>query len=296
MGFFDKLFGRKESSVPSAQPPNGAASRLDHAEPGEKTPPSARRVLARARVIAALVGRATLEREVADGEYPAADNEAIRRRVLRWIRKSALTSELEPEESAFLNTPVGRSSPRAEIDASWRSEGLSVLLWALNRFELPRYDERAVEDIPVERIGFLASVARSDRLEAPLLRSDSEISRLASHLTIVSWRLTQFRVSRDSELYLHASQELADRAGIQEPMDFVGYLRGHPRFKEYWLDGLRFIDGDLAIGNRSIAAAGRDYVKTCTSIATERQIAAYWLQGDDEVYSRVSPATFLSAC
>ena len=125
---------------------------------------------------------------------------------------------------------------------------------------------------------------------------DCEISRLASHLTIVSWRLTQFRASRDSELYQQASRELADRTGIQESMDFVGHLRKHPRFEEYWLNGLRFIGGDLAIGEQSVADAPRERVKTCTSIATERQIAAYWLHVDDEVYSHVSPATFLSAC
>jgi hypothetical protein len=247
-------------------------------------------------VLAALVARATLEQEVAAGVYPAEENEAIRRRVLDWIGNSALTPELEPEESAFLSTPVGQSSPQGAINAVWRSEGLGVLLWALRRNELPRYDECTVDDLPAEKVGFLSSVGKADFLDAPLLRSASEISRLASHLTIVSWRLTQFRVSRDSELYVQASQDLAGRTGIQEPMDFVGYLRKHPGFKEHWLNGLRFIDGDLAIGDKSIAGAPRDHVKTCMSIARERQIAAYWLQGDDELYSRVSPDTFLSAC
>jgi hypothetical protein len=73
-------------------------------------------------------------------------------------------------------------------------------------------------------------------------------------------------------------------------------LRAHPSFKEYWLDGLRFIDGDLAIGNRRIADASPEEIKKCTSIATERHIAAYWLQGSDETYSKVIPATLLSAC
>jgi hypothetical protein len=79
-------------------------------------------------------------------------------------------------------------------------------------------------------------------------------------------------------------------------MDFLGYLRGHPGFKEYWLDGLRVIDGDLAIGGRSIANASHEEVKRCMSTVTERQIAAFWLLGDDDIYSKVDAATILSAC
>jgi hypothetical protein len=34
----------------------------------------------------------------------------------------------------------------------------------------------------------------------------------------------------------------------------------------------------------------------CGSIAQERQLAAYWLEGDNEVYSQVNTPTLLSAC
>jgi hypothetical protein len=263
---------------------------------GERAPPSPGRVLARARVLAALVGRATLEQEVAEGEYTARENERVRRNVLRWIKKSGLKRELEPEESEFLSIPVGRAREQSVIDAGWRCEGLAVLIWALERFELPRYDEGSVEVVPAEKIGFLSSIAEADLAAAPVLIPASEITGLARHITIVSWRLTQFRAGRDSELYPCANQQYPGRTGIQEPMDFAGYLRAHPSFKEYWLDGLRFIDGDLAIGDRSIADASRAEIKKCTSIATERHVAAYWLQGSDETYSKVIPATLLSAC
>jgi hypothetical protein len=79
-------------------------------------------------------------------------------------------------------------------------------------------------------------------------------------------------------------------------MDFVQYLRNHPVFKEYWLDGLRFVDGDLASGESSISGAIPENVQTYGSIAMERQIAVYWLQGDERTYSHVSPNTLLSAC
>jgi hypothetical protein len=244
-----------------------------------------------------MVGRATLEREIAEGEYTARENERIRRNVLRWIKNSGLNPELEAEEYKFLVTPVSRAPERDVIDAEWRSEGLAVLMWALQRFELPPYDRGSTEDLAMERIGFLSSVAEADRSEPPWLRPAREIDRFRSHITIVSWRLTQFRVSRELPLYQDALSRVgAGRTGIGEGMDFLGYLRGHPSFKEYWLDGLRVIDGDLAIVDRSIANAPRDTVKKCMSTVTERHIAAYWLLGDGEIYSNVDAATLLSAC
>jgi len=79
-------------------------------------------------------------------------------------------------------------------------------------------------------------------------------------------------------------------------MNLVKYLQQHPRFKDYWLDQPRLIGGDLAIGDRGIADAFPAEVDRCRSIAVERQIAAYWLQGDDETYSEVNASTLLSGC
>jgi hypothetical protein len=80
------------------------------------------------------------------------------------------------------------------------------------------------------------------------------------------------------------------------PWDLVGYLRRQASFREGWLEGLRIVDGDLAIGDQAIANAPAEKVQTCERVAEERQIAAYWLEGDDPVYSRVDPTTLLSAC
>jgi hypothetical protein len=191
---------------------------------------------------------------------------------------------------------VGQAREQSVIDSEWRSEGIGVLMWALGRFELPRYDESRVEDLPTERIGFLSPVADADSEEPAWLRPVSEIDHFRAHTTIVHWRLTQFRASRDSALYEHASQEFPGRSGVQESIAFVRYLQRHPSFQEYWLDGLQFIDDDLAIGGCGIAAASPAEVKKCVSIARERQIAACWLLGDDEFYSKVEPATLLSSC
>jgi hypothetical protein len=77
-------------------------------------------------------------------------------------------------------------------------------------------------------------------------------------------------------------------------MDFPGYLRQHPFTKPYWLDGLRFVENDLAIGDECVGDVAREVFENCRSTAVERQIAAYWLQGDERLYSRISASTILS--
>jgi hypothetical protein len=76
-------------------------------------------------------------------------------------------------------------------------------------------------------------------------------------------------------------------------MDFAAHLRAHPAFEEWWLDGLRLVGGDLALGGRSLADASPEDVQQCTAIAVARQVAASWLRGDEPVYSRVRPNTVL---
>jgi hypothetical protein len=209
---------------------------------------------------------------------------------------AGLDEELEPEERALLETPYGGADEGALVRAAWRAEGLGVLAWALQRYELPPYDRRVPEDDTVCKGGRLTvdsffAFLWDDKKQAPwesaALRPESEIGKYASHITIVNWRLTTFRMS----------PEQTKEAGIHpKRMDFVGYLRAHPSFKETWLDRVRIIDGDLAIGKRSIGHAPEEEVHQCMSIAVERQIAAYWLQGDNVIYSKVVPLTILTAC
>jgi hypothetical protein len=77
-------------------------------------------------------------------------------------------------------------------------------------------------------------------------------------------------------------------------MDYVGFLRAHPCFKERWLENLDIVEDDLAIRGQRITDSSVDAVHECTSIIAERSIAAYWMEGDDEKYSNVRAHTFLA--
>jgi tetratricopeptide (TPR) repeat protein len=276
----------------------------------EAQPPSAQRVAARALVLSAIVCRALLEQEHEAGIHEHADG---RTALLRWIEDLDLKPELEPEEFDYLAEPVGRVSPRQTIDGYWRKEGLSVLAWALGRFQLPRYDRPTDPDAVLQSLELLSAHDAAALRESARLRPAEEIRRFASHITIVHWRIRTFQLDPELVAPSVSFDVRGDRpvpkdegavlrkvassgTGIRESMDFQGYLRQHPRFQDYWLDHLRLIDGDLVIGDRGIADAFPPRVSECRSIAVERQIAASWLQGDDLTYSKVLPSTVLSGC
>src|SRR5262249_8443105 len=156
-----------------------------------------------------------LEQRVAQDGQPAKPSEQTRKSLLRWLEDAGLHGEWEPEEFKFISTLVGRAEVRSQINGLWRNQGVGVLLWALGRFELQKFDEVKVADVPVDQIGYFSPVAELDAADPPRLRPEAEIDRLASHLTLVSWRLTQFTVSRESELYRQASADYPGLSGVQ---------------------------------------------------------------------------------
>jgi hypothetical protein len=257
------------------QAPKSWWRRLLGARAPQPTPPSARRVAARALVLAAFVARAFVETQLKDTGNP----EETRESLLAWLHGLDIAGELEPQERAFLQAPLGRAEPQVVINAWWRGEGLAVLAWALDRFKLPPYDQPLpVPPVTVQdAVGLGAPDKARELLASAALRPVAEIDQFASHVTVVGWRLRQFGI-------------------IPGPMDYAGYLRGHAFFKDTWLEGVRFVNGDLAIGAQAIADAPAEEVVACRSAADERRQAAYWLQGDASLYSKVDPATVLSAC
>jgi hypothetical protein len=252
---------------PSLEPPDNTGKQSAE---GESSTPSARRVAARALVLAAVFYRARLESHTEN-----ADSERFRRKLLDWLNMIGIASELEQSERTFLETPLGRAEQQTVIDGCWRIEGLSVLAWALTRYELPPYDRSVDPLAAADGVGFLDTNAASDLLRSATLRPSAEIDHFAAHATIVHWRLRSFRLGT-------------------RKLDFPAYLRRHPFTKPYWLDGLRFAKGDLAIGEQCVTDVAEDVFENCRSTAVERQIAAYWLQGDNEVYTQVDQSTILS--
>jgi Domain of unknown function (DUF4272) len=237
---------------------------LEHIHPA---PPVARQVAARALVLAAVAARGDLERQ---------QNQTACHQPLAWLKGVGAASALEGPERAFLNSAAGRVEEKVVTAASWRREGLAVLAWALEQFELPAYDSPVVPpDAAHLSVGFQDPQIARELLARGELRPRAEVDQLAAQLTVVSWRLQQFAI-------------------MPGPMDLVAHLGKVSSSSDIWLKGLRIMDGDLAIGAQPLDQASAEAVQLCRSIAIERQIAAYWLQGDDPAYSAVQPVTLFS--
>jgi hypothetical protein len=115
---------------------------LLHRRRGERAPhapPAADAVALRALAIAAGCARAHLEAAATrEKKLPLDEAERHRAALAAWLESHGLLPHLSRAERAWVETPAGRLSEDALLDASWTAEGLAVLLWALGRVgELP---------------------------------------------------------------------------------------------------------------------------------------------------------------
>lgn len=230
-------------------------------------PPTPRRVARRACALAAVASRALLEQE--DPADPGV--EETRGRILNWVKESNLGDELEPDERKLLQSPLGRPPRGDVVGATWRLEGLGVLAWALGQAELPPYDGLVEPGVLLRAVHILDANGAIGMIESASLRPAAELRRLRERMFAVHWRVTDFRLKRAAMNF----EEFA-RIAWFGPLD---------------LDGLRLVDGDLAVGAHPIAAARADAVSTVSSAALERHLAINWLVGDAEVYSRTDVST-----
>ena len=56
-----------------------------------------------------------------------------RRDIVTWLKEEGLWDELSPSELAYVSTEL--PTKKQKIDTSWKSEGLIVLLWVLEKVE-----------------------------------------------------------------------------------------------------------------------------------------------------------------
>jgi hypothetical protein len=112
----------------------------------EVPPPDARSVARRALVLGALVERSVVE--AAMPQLPAKERAAAlaagstrSAETAKWLTREHLDAAVSAEERRLLKKPFGTWSAQERIDASWRSEALVSLAWALRIVDrLPAWD------------------------------------------------------------------------------------------------------------------------------------------------------------
>jgi len=229
--------------------------------------PPADRVARRALCLYGVALRGMTERDQGTPERL----EEWRAQLERWVDAVGIGSELEPQEWRLLKQPVAPPQSKELMDAEWLMEGAAVLVWALGRLELPPYDEQ-VDVAPLGRgLGYGADdKARAFVAEAKL-RPREEIERLSRQILGIHWRIREQNVRPGRIDFERVSQDA-----------WFGKLP---------LQGVRFIDGDLAIGAHPIHAAPAMDFKLCAMAVYRRHMAINWLCGDNPVYSKTDTQT-----
>jgi len=95
-------------------------------------------------------------------------------------------------EAALLSAPFGSAQRQALVNASWRSEALAVVGWALQRSSLPARDTQGDPSLVADELGFL-----KDRtvLDLPRLRTAAELADYSNVAFSVHWRLRDFSIN-----------------------------------------------------------------------------------------------------
>jgi hypothetical protein len=189
--------------------------------------------------------------------------------MLEWIARHPLKGEFEPAEWSLVAAPIGKLSRKRVTDATWRSEGLEVLAWALGYAKIPRYDEEGDQQRAAKRLGFMRDAVALTR---PSLIALAERRRYAQLARAIHWRLREVTLRR----------RWLDLQAVSRRLRFTESLV---------LGGVPLVDGDLALGTRTLHKAARADVQHALSIAAERHLAANWLIGTASTYSDVDTPT-----
>ena len=220
-------------------------------------------VAARVILLAAICRRAYLERaEVDDGSD---DPEADRFDLVAWLRTEGLDPVAAPSERHLLQTRLGRLGSDKIDAASWQTEALAALAWAMGVLEaLPPYH------IPVDPGPLLDAVPSpwdktSQFRTSVRLRPEEVIAAQRERAELWHWRATMVDLllearPRETQQLNTVIREVADEASRAGLID-------------------QAVASDFGVDDRPYRDLDEDAVDVATVIAAERHRALNWLCG-----------------
>ena len=226
------------------------------------TPPTPIQVAQRSLILSALVCRGHIELDAGNPEA-----QSLAKRIVDWLEPLDLNSVMEPNEAAVINSPLGQVPKQIAINATWQTEGLAIIAWALGRGAFPLHDEQVDQYTVTDSLEFLIEDA-AEFIRMPELRTAKEL-----------------HACRELEYAIHC--RLRNYIREKNQKDFTRWIEME------WLEILKIdanhliAGNDLAIGGRPIFEVDEQNVQTCAQITWERHRAAIWLFGEYPIYSEL---------
>lgn len=137
-----------------------------------------------------------------------------------WLRDESLWDELSPEELDFVtaSTPTERQT----VNASWRSEALLMLLWALGTIEkLPGLAEQRDTGAFQTILPPFAEVSVSQFVGAARRRTDEELLEMADTVMNSHWE------ARDARIHSRPMPTHLDIGIVQERHHAINWVIGY---------------------------------------------------------------------
>lgn len=140
--------------------------------------------------------------------------------VLGWLEDESLKDELTPSELAFATSPY--PTKQQQMNASWRSEALLVLLWALNAIEqMPALNEQCSTRDFQQILPPFADISVEQFINGAMRRSDEELIDCADALLACHWE------ARNARLHGRPVPAHCDLDIIQERHHAINWVIGY---------------------------------------------------------------------
>jgi len=145
---------------------------------------------------------------------------ASREEITSWLREEGLWDELSPSELAYVSAE--NPTEKQGIDASWRSEALLLLLWALGKIDtLPPPNAQCDSALFQELLPPYALVSVTEFISSAQRRDDEVLLDMADKLLDFHWE------ARDAKFRGRPIPPHLDIEIIQERHHAINWVIGY---------------------------------------------------------------------
>jgi hypothetical protein len=227
-------------------------------------PPGPVAVARRALILSGVVCRAFIEDSTDESRRELVGD------IHDWFDDLDLWPYLEAEEEEITQVELGKMPRQLRHRATWYSEGLAILAWALRRADFPPHNDQVEPTFVTEALDFLSPDAE-ELLKAPTLRPREELDAAREWFYDVHCTLRGFLNHSGDGHLATGIEQFVQTLGLDQAVVMVGNI--------------------LAFESNPIDVVDRKRLQEWEQVIFERHRAVMWLEDSDEPYTEISVDT-----